>query len=197
MIVSEPWWLYPSLVDAETCERIVTLGLSLEQEEGSLRASDEHHKRKTRIAWIREDWVYEVVEKFVHKANGSAGWNFDVERMQSLQFGIYAEGGKYDWHFDMTGRTYSERDGVSPAFHGLLRKISFSLQLSAPDSYEGGDLQLELGLPGDPNRVECPDPGRARGTLIVFPSFVPHRVTPVTRGVRYSLVGWVCGKPWR
>lgn len=197
MIVSEPWWLFPSLVDAATCDRIVDLGRSLADEAGGLRSSTEHHKRRTRVAWIREDWVYEVVERFVYKANVSAGWDFEVERMQSLQFGTYEEGGKYDWHFDMTGRPYSEKDAVAPEFRGLLRKISFSLQLSAPESYEGGDLELEIGLPSDPNRVECPDPARERGTLIVFPSFVPHRVTPVTRGVRHSLVGWVCGRPWR
>jgi len=197
VIVSEPWWLFPGLVDAATCDRLIEAGCASDLEAGRLRASDEVEKRKTRIAWLREDWVYDVVEKWVYRANVEAGWNFDVERMQSLQFGIYEDGGKYDWHFDMTGRVYSERDGVAPVFHGLLRKVSFSLQLSAPDSYEGGDLELELGLPGDPNRVEKPDPERQRGTLIVFPSFVPHRVTAVTRGVRYSLVGWVCGKPWR
>lgn len=197
VIVSEPWWVYSALVDPGTCDRIIEHGLSLDQEAGRLRASGELEKRKTSIAWIREDWVYEAVEKYVYKANKDARWNFDLERMQSLQFGVYTDGGKYDWHFDMTGRTYDERDAVSPAFHGLLRKVSFSLQLSAPGDYEGGALELELGLPSDANRIEQPDPSRERGTLVVFPSFVPHRVTPVTSGTRYSLVGWVCGKPWR
>lgn len=197
MIVSEPWWLYPGLVDAETCERIIDVGRSQELEDGRLRASDRLEQRKTRIAWLREDWIYDIVEKYVYKANTEAGWNFDIERMQSLQFGVYEDGGKYDWHFDMTGRVYSEKDAVAPVFHGLLRKVSFSLQLSAPESYTGGELELELGLPSDEVRFERPDPARERGTLIVFPSFVPHRVTPVTSGVRYSLVGWVCGKPWR
>ena len=58
-------------------------------------------------------------------------------------------------------------------------------------------LELEVGLPDDDARVERPNPERTRGAMALFPSFLPHRVTPVTRGVRYSLVGWVCGKPWR
>ncbi len=197
MIVTEPWWMFSEIVDAATCDRILELGLPLTQERGRGRTDELEQQRKTRIAWIREEWVYDVVEPWVYRANREAGWNFDVERMQSLQFGIYADGGHYDWHFDMTGRVYSERDEVAPEFHGLLRKISFSLQLNDPSEYDGGDFEIELGLPSDTNRIERPNPKRTRGSLVVFPSFLPHRVTPVTRGVRYSLVSWLCGKPWR
>ena len=110
---------------------------------------------------------------------------------------VYPDGGHYNWHFDMSGRVYTEADEVAPEFHGLLRKISFSTMLNGGDEYEGGDLEIELGLPSDTVRIERPNPGRERGTMVAFPSFLPHRVTPVTDGVRYSLVGWSCGKPWR
>lgn len=197
MIVREPWWVFPNLLSDADCDRVIEHGLALTAEDGKLRASDEAELRRTRVAWIREDWVYDLVEPFVYKANDSAGWNFDVERMQSLQFGSYPVGGHYGWHFDMTGRTYSEKDNVAPVFHGLLRKVSFSVQLCDPATFDGGHLEIEWGLPNAKNRVESPDPARTRGTLVVFPSFLPHRVTPVTRGERHSLVGWVCGKPWR
>ena len=197
MIVSEPWWIFPHLLDAETCDRIIALGLGLDREEGVIRKGAVGSQRKTSVSWIREDWVYDIVHPWVGKANKQAGWNFDVERMQSLQFGVYADGGHYDWHFDMSGRVYGPNDAVADTFHGLLRKISFSIMLNPGDEYDGGDLEIELGLPSDEVRVEKPNPDRERGTMVVFPSFVPHRVTPVTRGVRYSLVGWSCGKPWR
>jgi len=197
MMVSEPWWLFSKAISADACDRIVELGLSHVRERGIGRTDNLDDERQTWIAWIREDWVYKLVEPFIHAANVQAEWRFDVERMQSLQFGIYDVGGRYDWHRDMTGRPYSAKDPVSETFHGLLRKISYSLQLSEPTSYDGGDLELEAGVPGNTERAEKADPERARGTMIVFPAFIPHRITAVTRGVRYSLVGWLCGKPWR
>jgi PKHD-type hydroxylase len=197
MIVTEPWWVFPDLIDAPTCERLIAHGLGLDQEDGVVRKGAVGQQRKTSISWMREDWVYDLVQPWVNRANKQANWNFDVERMQSLQFGVYADGGHYDWHFDMSGRVYGENDAVAPEFHGLLRKLSFSLMLNEGTEYEGGDLELELGLPTDDVRIEMPNKERKRGTMVVFPSFVPHRVTPVTSGVRYSLVGWSCGKPWR
>jgi predicted 2-oxoglutarate/Fe(II)-dependent dioxygenase YbiX len=85
--------------------------------------------------------------------------------------------GFYGWHTDFAD--------IAPR-----RKISISLQLSRPEDYEGGDL--ELLFCDRPHRVE-----KARGTLIAFPSFALHRVTPVTRGTRWSLVAWICGSRWR
>ena len=85
--------------------------------------------------------------------------------------------GFYDWHTDFAG--------FRP-----LRKISVSIQLSRSEDYEGGDLELLFG-----NQAEAMD--RTRGAFIAFPSFVLHRVTPVTRGTRWSLVAWILGNRWR
>jgi len=197
VIVTEPWWIFDGALDKRSCDSIVELGLLSKRERGVGRTSELEEERVTQVAWLRDPWVYELVEPWVYRANEEAGWNFDVELMQSLQFGIYPVGGRYDWHLDQTGRVYDQKDDVAPSFHGLIRKISFSLQLSEPSDYEGGDLEIEAGIPSDAKRVEVPDPDRKRGTLVVFPSFYPHRVTPVTRGTRYSLVSWLCGKPWR
>ena len=93
--------------------------------------------------------MYDLVEPWAYRANREAGWGFDLERTQSLQFGVYPVGGHYDWHLDQTGRPYDARDSVHANFHGLLRKVSFSVELSDPDSYEGGVLEMEVGLPGD------------------------------------------------
>jgi len=85
--------------------------------------------------------------------------------------------GFYDWHTDFAG--------IAPR-----RKISLSIQLSRPEDYDGGDLELLYG--NAPRRLD-----RTRGTLIAFPSFMLHRVTPVTRGARWSLVAWILGNRWR
>ncbi len=198
MIVREPWWMFPELLDAKTCDRVIAHGLGLEREEGVVRTGNDGTQRRSSIAWLSDGWVFDLVQPAVSKANRAAGWNFNVERMVPLQFGVYAEGGHYDWHFDdRRGQVYGENDRVAPEFHGLLRKISVSVMLNAGDEYDGGDLEFELGLPRDRVRIEQPNPKRLRGTMVAFPSFIPHRVTPVTRGVRYSLVGWTCGPPWR
>ena len=85
--------------------------------------------------------------------------------------------GFYDWHTDFAG-------------YRPLRKLSVSIQLSRSDDYEGGDLELQH-LPR-PTKLD-----RSRGSFIVFPSFTLHRVAPVTRGTRWSLVAWILGKRWR
>ena len=101
----------------------------------------------------------------------------DVEGNVQLACYDASNRGFYDWHTDF--------GDVAPR-----RKISISIQLSRSEDYEGGDL--ELLFRGQPARAE-----RARGTLIAFPSFALHRVTPVTRGTRWSLVAWITGARWR
>ncbi|MGB0178111.1 MAG: 2OG-Fe(II) oxygenase, partial [Owenweeksia sp.] len=83
-----------------------------------------------------------------------------------------------DWHMDF---------GAGEISH---RKLSMTVQLSDPADYEGGDLEFMINQ----KVVTAP---RTRGTVIVFPSFILHRVTPVTKGVRHSVVGWVSGTPFR
>jgi predicted 2-oxoglutarate/Fe(II)-dependent dioxygenase YbiX len=97
--------------------------------------------------------------------------NVQLARYDSSNLGFY------DWHTDFAG--------VRP-----LRKISISIQLSRPEDYDGGDLELMYGI--QPQKLE-----KTRGAFIAFPSFMLHRVTPVTRGTRWSLVAWILGKRWR
>jgi PKHD-type hydroxylase len=97
----------------------------------------------------------------------------------NIQLGRYdsSDRGFYDWHTDFAG--------LRP-----LRKLSVSIQLSRPEDYDGGDLELLYGP--QPQKLD-----RARGAFIVFPSFMLHRVTPVMRGTRWSLVAWIGGTRWR
>lgn len=98
-------------------------------------------------------------------------YHYDLAGHEALQLAEYAEGDNYGWHLDL---------GPGKA---ALRKLSASVQLSAPENYDGGDLELWNTPPAD----------RSQGTVIIFPSFVLHRVAPVTRGLRRSLVMWGIG----
>ena len=111
-------------------------------------------------------------------------WNFDLTSfVENWQYTIYESGENdhYDWHVDNIDSWNS-----SP------RKLSVVIQLSDPDEYEGGELMFNFGsLEGDQIAV------KKKGTLIMFPSYVLHKVAPVTAGVRRSLVFWVSGPGFR
>ncbi len=106
-------------------------------------------------------------------------YNFDLMGFyEPIQIAQYAQGDFFDWHSDFSTGSASTR------------KLSLSVQLSDPSEYEGGDLQFMINT----KQVNAP---KTLGTVIIFPSFVLHRVTPITSGVRKSLVGWVSGVPFR
>jgi len=96
-----------------------------------------------------------------------------------------------------------DKSGLLPIFSednkkwGKVRKISMTLNLTDPKSYEGGNLKFDLGPHVKGDRLKVCDDSRSQGSLIIFPSFSYHCVTPVTSGTRYSLVLWLLGKPWQ
>jgi len=144
--------------------------------------NEDHKARKSQIKWLhhdeKSDWLYSRIENMVMEANQV--WNFDLYSIRdSIQYTEYYEGGgHYDWHMDI---------GPFPINN---RKISITIQLSDPDDYIGGDLEIWTG-----NGLQtC---ARQKGSALLFPSYMLHRVTPVTSGTRKSLVLWVGGNPYR
>lgn len=125
------------------------------------------------------DWIYERLWAAAQECNRRF-FCVDIAGVEAnVQLARYDSGdrGFYDWHTDFAG--------LRP-----LRKLSISIQLSRPEDYDGGDLELLYGTA--PQRLD-----RARGSFLAFPSFMLHRVTPVTRGTRWSLVAWILGTRWR
>jgi PKHD-type hydroxylase len=122
-------------------------------------------------------WLFRRITDIVNAANAQH-FGFDLtDLIEGVQLSRYAApSGHYGWHVDMTHQN-------------LIRKLSLSLQLSDDDEYDGGDLELSTK-----QSVIAP---RNVGAAILFPSWTSHRVTPVTSGVRYSLVCWVTGPPFR
>lgn len=145
--------------------------------------------RKSEIRWINRNnpssrWIGDMIFDFAQIANRNA-FGFDIDFISDIQYTIYKSEnlGKYDWHHDTFWDDPKPYD----------RKISIIIQLSQGDvDYEGGDFELDPQFPA-PNKSHL----RTKGTVFAFPSFMGHRVTPVTSGIRKSLVCWVEGPNFR
>ena len=124
-------------------------------------------------------WLFNKISEIVMQANINF-YNFDISHIDLLQYTTYNQGQFYKAHADTSNCPYDN-----------FRKLSFSLQLSDPNEYEGGDLIVYH------SSLEGTIAKKNKGTIIFFPSFMLHEVTQVTRGVRKSLVGWVAGPRWK
>lgn len=169
-----------ALFSHEECERV--LGHRGTVQPGSVVEPERHQSyRDSAISWIHygEDtaWLFRKLNPVITKAN-SRFYRFNLRGFtEGLQLSEYGPGQHYDWHIDI---------GVGQL---SIRKMSFVLQLSDPADYDGGALQLAAGR--EPHTLP-----RDQGSIVIFPAFVLHRVTPVTRGLRRSLVGWIGGPPF-
>lgn len=138
--------------------------------------------RRSQVAFLPGDgyeWLYRKIVETAAAFNRRF-FGVDIDGLAGpIQLARYdeADAGFYDWHMDWGDVA-------------LDRKLSLTVQLSEPSDYDGGDLEFRYSN----ERVRA---DRARGLIIAFPSFVLHRVTPVTRGTRYSLVVWLAGPVWR
>ena len=163
-------------------------------------------KRNSQNAWIPSNhWVAGFLWHYVCRAN-KENFLYDLTAIdgESLQYTRYDVGQYYKWHHDAGIETAykpialgnrSEPDERSQDFINTnieyVRKLSFALQLSDPDDYEGGNVQL---MDEGGNSYIAP---RQKGSIMLFDSRTPHRVHKVTRGVRKSIVGWVVGPRWK
>ena len=169
----------------EFCQAIIKLADNLKEQEATV-------SQDQRIEQIRNNSMFGIDDPdFINTvlyatlaANLQQGWNFDIQGVQTLQLSKYTVGEKYSWHID-----YDHREQA--------RKLTFNVVLN--DDYEGGDFQFSWGSPSAPyrKRVIKEWAMRVPGRIVIFPSYYYHRVTPVTKGVRYSLTGWAYGPAFR
>ncbi len=170
------------LTDAEI-DRLIAEHTPLLAEGKLAPGNTNPHVRRSHVVMLgleeKYTWLYERLWTAAQECN-RLFFCVDIAGVESnVQLARYDSSnlGFYDWHTDFAG--------VRP-----LRKISISIQLSRPEDYDGGDLELMYGI--QPQKLD-----KTRGAFIAFPSFMLHRVTPVTRGTRWSLVAWILGNRWR
>lgn len=179
----QDWAFLDGLFTPEECAKIIDIGNATESQRAEIvgQAFTET-VRDSHIAWVypseNTDWIYRRVTDAVLSIN-SQFFNFDIfGLLEGFQFTRYdAPNGFYGAHKDKH-------------LYGRVRKLSMTIQLSAPEDYEGGELAFWFGANED---IMDKEQGRA----LFFPSYILHEVKPVTRGTRYSLVAWVTGPPFK
>ncbi len=176
----------------------------------------ERYVRDSEVCWFNDQWLYDLIHPFLRTANIQAGWNYEWDFSESFQFTKYNKGGFYGWHADgnschlgkykryIPGLTPTEKDGSIPRGYtdnngmiGKVRKLSMTINLNKPGEYDGGNLKFDFGPHAGGKRFHEVEEIRPQGSIIVFPSFIYHQVTPVTRGTRYSMVLWSVGQPFK
>jgi PKHD-type hydroxylase len=209
MNLSNYFWYFKSALTPKFCDEVIKYGLSQKETlartggYGDKELSKEdvkniQRKRKSDLVWLNDTWIYKEIYPFVHKANKNAGWNFEWDRSESCQFTKYKQGQYYDWHCDSWDKVY-KKEGPNK---GKIRKLSMTCQLTDGSEYSGGELEFDFRNYDPHMRDEVKHLRKAteilpKGSIIVFPSFLWHRVKPITRGTRYSLVLWHLGYPFK
>ena len=176
-------WYWDKEIPHEICQKLINLGRGNWNQAQTFGSAKEgttlNNIRKSDVVWIQEQWVYDLIWGYMLSANEQGGWKYNIVAAENCQVTRYTKDGFYTWHKDGMG-SHGE------VIHGNVRKLSMSIVLNS--NYEGGGFEMR-GLENKISKLE-------EGSIIVFPSFIEHRVAPVTKGIRYSLVVWFVGPPY-
>lgn len=195
----QQWYWYKDGLSQEEVQKIINLASELPIERATTIGSDGVAKegndpdgiRSSMVKWIPQttqwDWLYQKMIAWAEEANNEL-WHFDlVSAPENIQYTEYYahENGHYDWHQD-----------IGPGEQPSRRKVSITVQLSDAEEYDGGELQITTGgdVSNDWGAASCP---KGRGVVVLFPSYMMHRVSEVTKGTRRSLVLWVGGAHYK
>jgi len=168
-------------------KKIQSIAKNIPEQIGKTGTNNEQEspQRKSIVKWLHISnkevkWIFDKVSAEILELNNRC-WNYDLYGFETIQYTIYKPENYYNWHMDCAlGPSHNPEPP---------RKLSMTLLLN--DNFEGGEFQFFTG-DEKPQSVEM-----KAGTIIVFPSFLYHRVTPVTNGVRNSLVVWVLGPKFK
>ena len=203
------WFVFGAgTVDKKTCNEIKKLGQGKWEEsaiDNAKGATDEERKtgkkgdygpntklRMSTVAWVTDQWIYDLIWPFMQQANTDAGWKYQIKAAESNQVTRYKKGGFYNFHTDGLGDHLSAYNRPENTFmHGHVRKLSMSVILNG--NFQGGAFEFASY---DKEKCTITPIEATAGSVIVFPSSMEHRVAPVTKGIRYSLVTWFLGPPF-
>jgi PKHD-type hydroxylase len=201
------YWYFTSVLSHKFCddlikhakskqEKLALTGYLKEEQLTKKAVKDLKKQRNSNVVWLNDQWIYKEIHPYIAAANKNAGWNFDWDWSENCQFTKYSKNQFYDWHCDSFEKPYNDPDNIN--FHNKIRKLSVTVSLSDPKDYKGGELEFDFRNKPLKNKtiVKCKEI-LPKGSIVVFPSHVWHRVRPVTKGIRYSLVIWNLGYPFK
>ena len=179
------WQMWTSGVSPETLDHITKQAGAVQFQDAKIfsDAKKNNRIRRSQIKWLTHNQtIRNILWEYVQEANRNA-FGFDVTNVGDIQYTEYnaTDEGHYDWHHDIHWSQDKAYD----------RKLSITVQLTDGSGYEGGDFQF--------GEVANPDTAASKklGTVLIFPSYLQHKVSPVTKGKRVSLVGWFEGPRWK
>ena len=198
-MILEPRWKSYIVATAEPvltpkqCDELIRIGQSEPKINATIGIDSKNTKlderyRKSIISWIpfaKAVPIYQVIRQWMEVTNNNYLGFDTVQLSEHGQYAEYSKGGFYNWHMD---------SNTEMAAMPTVRKISMTLLLSDPKDFEGGDLELFCGntLDSEKNKFKL-----KQGYAVFFASFLLHRVIPVIKGNRKSLVMWFGGSPLR
>jgi PKHD-type hydroxylase len=184
MLLKEHVWIFENQVGDYFCGDVIKLGNQKRKHFGYISDNQVPDKRlrNSNVCFLNDPWIKKWFDQLFYTANLNAGWNFQFDRYESFQFTEYKKTQHYGWHPDSSFAKPNE----------LTRKLSGIILLSDPNDYVGGEIEFRT-YKGDIIKIGK----KPKGTVIIFPSFVYHRVKPVKSGTRYSLVIWARGENFK
>ena len=194
------YWLFSDVIPRKDRNKIKRLASECGYSDAEIHTDEydnvvgpaDAETRKSGIAFTDKPYIYELLCPYVRGANASAGWDFNIDLFEPVQIARYKKGEHYSWHRD-GGSDIHHSYKYRPDINGKVRKLSLVAKLS--NDYIGGELEFVLqGLRATHEILKV---NMEVGDIIVFPSFVFHRSTPVTKGVKYSATMWCLGPPFK
>lgn len=180
------YYYYSKYLSNEEIEKILEISKNYNTIDGNVSGNIDYNYRKSKIMWLPlNDETKFIYDKLIYllKDSNEKLWNFNITSLvDNVQITEYNDNsndeqpGHYDWHMDF---------GIGAS----TRKLSVSIQLTDDNEYEGGDLEFMIHR----SIIKAP---REKGTVIIFPSYITHRVTDVKKGTRKSMVFWIHGPPF-
>tara|TARA_R110002167_G_scaffold181414_1_gene381701 strand:- start:741 stop:1382 length:642 start_codon:yes stop_codon:yes gene_type:complete len=170
--------------------------------ENGIHQGNDDTTRKSSVIWFKDPVISNIISTSAHIANNETGWKFKLTGHETMQMTRYKEGEEYGWHLDGDATHFGARSfdfagersllkTSDASLLGTIRKLSVSVVVN--DDYEGGHFETMHLKDG---KVVKKKVAAKAGSAIVFPATLTHRVTPITKGIRYSLVVWFAGPPF-
>ena len=193
------YWFFENALSNETCNKIIKIGTSKKIDLGRIHSFDKNDFknlnknqksnmkkiRNSHVTFLNDKWLHKTLNQYVFLANKNSKWNYQIDYSEPVQFSKYKKNQHYDFHSDSSSTDLDQFNKI--------RKLSLVVCLSDSKKYEGGDFEFQFRNNTDPKIITPVPILKKQGTVIVFPSYLYHRVKPIIKGTRYSLVMWARG----